>query len=41
MAPDFKKFDESDWTPESLYEFMATEAFSQFLKKYTTYLFKG
>ena len=41
MAPDFKKFDESSWTPESLYEFMATEAFSQFLKKYTTYLFKG
>jgi hypothetical protein len=41
MAPDFKKYDESNWTPESLYEFMATEAFSQFLKKYFVFMFKS
>ncbi len=41
MAPDFKKYDESNWTPESLYEFMATEACSQFLKKYCAFMFKG
>jgi hypothetical protein len=40
MAPDFKKYDESNWTPESLYEFMATEAFSQFLKKYFAFMFR-
>lgn len=39
MAPDFKKFEEGGWTPENLYEYMATEAFSQFLKKYLATLF--
>jgi hypothetical protein len=39
MAPDFKKFEDEGWTPESLYEYMATEAFSQFLKKYFASMF--
>lgn len=41
MAPDFKKYDESTWTPESVYEFMATEAFSQFLKRYFGFMFRN
>ncbi len=41
MSPDFKKFEEEGWTPESLYEYMATEAFSQFLKKYFATLFRA
>ena len=39
MSPDFKKFEDEGWTPESLYEYMATEAFSQFLKKYFATMF--
>ena len=39
MAPDFKKFEDEGWTAESLYEYMATEAFSQFLKKYFASMF--
>jgi hypothetical protein len=39
MAPDFKKFEDEGWTAESLYEYMATEAFSQFLKKYFASIF--
>ncbi len=41
MQPDFNKYDDEGWTPESLYEYMATEAFSQFLKKYFASIFKA
>jgi hypothetical protein len=39
MPPNLKKYEEEGLTPENLYESMAKEAFSQFLKKYLATLF--
>lgn len=41
LPPDLKKLDQEGWGPAELYEAMAQEGFSQFLKKYQAWLFRG
>ncbi len=39
--PNLKKLEAENWGPAELYEFMAQDAFSQFLKRYLASIFKA